>query len=454
MGEAVTARGEESAMRQLLLLLSLTMLVAASASGGGDARKGTMFAQSSFSKADSLWRTDAARDEILPACAVDAGVSHSGEDGSLRITCRDRLEYGGWTCSRDGIKGGSWYRFDAYYLAEGVVEPDRTIVARLDWRTAGDERAGQPEYAYHTEEAGDGWRHVWAVAPAPEDATGVRLELLFGWSPGGTVWWDDVMLAEREAPAPRLVKIATVYHRPSRNASAEENVDEFCEWIDRAAEAKPDIICLPEAITMIGTPLAYDQVAEPIPGPTSRRLGEMARKHSCYIEACYSERDGHGIFNTAILLDRRGELVGTYRKLYVPREEIEGGVTPGSDAPVFDTDFGRVGMMICWDVQFVEPAQRLALKGAEVILLPIWGGDETLIRARAIENHVFVVTSGYDVPSWIVSPDGKTLAEASQASGEEGGIAIAEVDLNHRYIDEWLGNVRARFLKEHREDLR
>lgn len=445
-------------MRQVLLLLSLTTLLAAlpaaSVSGAGDTRKGTMFAQSSFSKADSLWTADAAREEIAPACAVDAGVSRSGEDGSLRITCQDRLEYGGWTHSRDGIEGGRWHRFDAYYLAEGAVEPDRTVVARLDWRTAGDERAGQPEYAYHTEEAGDGWRHVWAVAPAPEDATAVRLELLFGWSPGGTVWWDDVMLAEAEAPARRLVKIATLYHRPSGNASVEENIDEFCEWIDRAAQAKPDIICLPEAITMVGTPLAYDKVAEPIPGPTSRRLGEMAKKHNCYIEACYNERDGRGVFNTAILIDRSGELVGKHRKLYVPREEIEGGVSPGSDAPVFDTDFGRVGMMICWDVQFVEPAERLALKGAEVILLPIWGGNETLIRARAIENHVFVVTSGYDVPSWIISPEGKTLAEASQASGEEGGVAIAEVDLNHRYVDPWLGNVRARFIKEHREDLR
>ncbi len=413
-----------------------------------------MFAQSSFSKADPLWTAYAARDEILPACDVDSGVSRSGEDGSLRISCHDRLQYGGWTCGRDGIKGGSWYRFDAHYLAEGVVEPERTIVARLDWRTPGDDRAGQPEYVYHTEEAGDGWWHVWALAPAPEGATGVRLELLFGWSAGGTVWWDDVMLAEADAPSPRLVKIATLYHRPVGNSSAQENVDEFCEWIDRAAQAKPDIICLPEAITMVGTGLTSEQVAEPIPGPTSRRLGALAKKHNCYIEVCYNEREGQGIYNTAILLDRSGELVGRYRKLYVPREEIEGGVAPGLDSPVFDTDFGRVGMMICWDAQYVEPAQRLALKGAEVILLPIWGGNEALIRARAIENQVFLVTSGYDVPSWIIDPEGKTLAEAPGADGKGSGVAVAEVDLNHRYVDPWLGNVRARFIKEHREDLR
>jgi predicted amidohydrolase len=183
-------------------------------------------------------------------------------------------------------------------------------------------------------------------------------------------------------------------------------------------------------------------------------LGELAKKHNCYIEACYNERDGQGVYNTAVLIDRSGEIAGKYRKLYVPREEIESGITPGLEVPVFDTDFGRVGMMICWDVQYVGPAQLLALRGAEVILLPIWGGNEALIRARAIENQVFVVTSGYDVQSWIIDPEGKTLAVASPVEGEESAIAVAEVDLNRRYVDPWLGNMRARLMKEHREDLR
>jgi predicted amidohydrolase len=413
-----------------------------------------MFAQSSFLDGGKPWRPQAAREEVLPDCAVDSRVSRAGENGSLRIKCQHRVQYGGWTHSQEGINAGSWYRFDAHYLADGVTEERRTVVARLTWRNAAGDPAGQPEYVYHTEEAGGGWRHVWALAPAPEGATQVRLELLFGWSPGGTVWWDDIMLAEAEALPPRPVKIAALYHRPGGNSSAQANVEEFCEWIDKAAEESPDIICLPEGITIIGTGLTMEQVAEPIPGPTSRRLGELARKHNCYIEACYNERDGQAVYNTAILIDRSGELLGKYRKLYVPREEIEGGVTPGRDVPVFDTDFGRVGMMICWDAQYVEPAQRLALGGAEVILLPIWGGHETLIKARAIENQVFMVTSGYDVPSWIIAPDGKILAEASGQDGKEGAIATAEIDLNRRYEDPWVGNVRARFLKEHREDLR
>lgn len=414
----------------------------------------TMFAQSSFSEGRTSWRPEASREDILPDCAVDPMVSRSGSDGSLRIECRRRIQYGGWVHALDGVTAGKWYRFDAHYRAEDVAEERRTVVARLCWQDAAGNPTGQPEYVYHTEDAGGGWRHVWALAPAPDGAARVRLELLFGWSPGGTVWWDDITLSEAEAPAPRTVKVATIYHRPSGNSSAQANVEEFCEWIDKAAEGNPDIICLPEGMTIIGNGLSMEQAAEPIPGPTSRRLGASAKKHHCYIEACYNERDGQAVYNTAILIDRSGELLGKYRKLYVPREEIEAGVTPGLDAPVFDTDFGRVGMMICWDAQYVEPAQRLALAGAEIILLPIWGGNETLVRARAIENQVFVVTSGYDIPSWIVSPEGALLAEASAKDGTAGAVASAEIDLNRRYEDPWVGHVRARFLKEHREDLR
>jgi predicted amidohydrolase len=77
---------------------------------------------------------------------------------------------------------------------------------------------------------------------------------------------------------------------------------------------------------------------------------------------------------------------GKYRKVCLPSEEIDGGITPGKDYPVFDTDFGRVGMMICWDRSYPEVARRLAAQGAEVLLMPIWGGQELLARSRTQEN--------------------------------------------------------------------
>src|SRR5262249_34202416 len=117
---------------------------------------------------------------------------------------------------------------------------------------------------------------------------------------------------------------------------------------------------------------------------------------------------------------------------------------PGRDYPVFDTDFGRVGMMICWDVHFPEVARELAARGAEMILLPIWGGNETLARARAIENQLYVVASGYDFKTAIYDQAGQLLAETSQ----DPAVIVAEVDLNARRLWPWLGDWRARIWRE------
>jgi predicted amidohydrolase len=116
---------------------------------------------------------------------------------------------------------------------------------------------------------------------------------------------------------------------------------------------------------------------------------------------------------------------------------------------VFRTDFGNVGMMICWDVQYADPARALALRGAELVLMPIWGGNQALGKARAIENKVFVASSGYDYPTYVMDPDGEVLAVAR----EDGGVAFTTIDLNRRYLDKWLGDMRGRMRNELRLDV-
>ncbi len=175
----------------------------------------------------------------------------------------------------------------------------------------------------------------------------------------------------------------------------------------------------------------------------------MARRRHAYIIAGLYEREAPAVYNTAVLIDRDGRLAGKYRKVYIPREEIEAGLTPGNSFPVFRTDFGRIGMMICWDSQYADPARALALKGAEVILVPIWDGNATLIKARAIENQVFLVTSTYGDSSLVLDPNGETQAIAT----ENGTVAVATIDLNRRYDDPWLGNMHERFMKELRLDV-
>ena len=288
------------------------------------------------------------------------------------------------------------------------------------------------------------------LVQAPANASVASIELYLFNAPQGTVWWDDVSFEQTAPPSTRSITVASLNLRPSGTKSAAESVRQFVAGVDHAIPGKADIILLPEGITVIGTGKSYVDVSETIPGPTTATLADLARRHSSYIVAGIYEREGEIVYNTAILLDRRGSLVGKYRKVYLPSAEIEGGLTPGNDYPVFKTDFGTIGLMICYDVMFPDPAHALARQGAELILMPIWGGDETLAKARAIENKVYLVASGYDHPTYIMDSEGKRIAAAPQ----HGDAAIATIDLNKRSWDPQLGDMRARRMKEERVDLR
>ncbi|HWB99796.1 MAG TPA: carbon-nitrogen hydrolase family protein [Bryobacteraceae bacterium] len=395
----------------------------------------------------SAWTTWAPRPEIMPRTFVDRVHARSAA-GSLAISGNSNpAAWGGWVHTVSGIQPGTWYHLSAWYRTEGVQYERGQVLARINWVKGEGRRAGQPEYVYASEHQGE-WTRLLLDAPAPTDATGAQIQLFLANAPTSTVWWDEVSFDQIDAPAPRKVIVESINYRPSRQASSSEVVGQFLEQVDRLT-TKADIILLPEGITVVNTGKKYADVAEPVPGPTTARLGEMARKKHAYIVAGIFEREGTAMYNTAVLIDRAGQLLGKYRKVYLPREELEGGLTPGSDYPVFQTDFGKVGMMICWDLQYADPARNLTLRGAELILMPIWGGSEPLGKARAIENQVFLASSGYDYPTYILDPNGEVLSVAQQ----RGTAATATIDLNKRYLDAWLGNMHQRFQKEVRLDL-
>ncbi len=394
------------------------------------------------------WSVWSARTEIAPKTFIDTTHFRTGP-GSLAIGGNSNsAEYGGWEYLASGIAPGHWYRFAAYYRSAGLQSLASQVVTRLDWRTADGKLAGQPDYPYATTPEGE-WTRISLDVPAPESAASVKIELYLANAPQATLWWDDISIEEIPDPGPRQVTVATVKFQPRDTHSAEENLGQFLALIDRDVPAKTDLILLPEGMTATGTGKQDAEMAEPVPGPTTDRLGEVARRRHAYIVAGIYEREGPAVYNTAIFLDREGRLIGKYRKVYLPREEVEAGLTPGNDLPVFRTDFGKVGIMICWDVEYADPARALALKGAEIILLPAADGNATLIKARAIENHAFLVSSTYGKSSLILDPNGEVLADATQ----DGTVAIARIDLNRRYDDAWLGNMHERFMKELRLDL-
>ena len=402
-----------------------------------------------FEKTPAGWTTWTPRPEIAPRFAVDPGAGRNGR-GALRIDgAGNAAAVGSWRRTVDGIAPGRTYRFTAYYRTEGVDHAAQRVSARLIWLDSAGKQARPPDYTLDGESDG-AWKKVEHVAAAPDSASSVQIELTLVWSPKGRVWWDDVRLDEEQSPRQRVVRMAAVYHRPSGTGSREASVEQFCRVIEGASSQRPDFVCLPEGITVIGTGKSYADVSEPVPGPTTARLATLARKMRCYIVAGLYERVGDVVYNTAVLIDRKGELTGKYRKTHLPREEVEAGITPGDTYPVFDTEFGKVGLLICWDLQFPEPARAMAVQGAEILLLPIWGGSEVLAQARAIENHCFMVTSSYDMKTFIVDPSGKVLAEATK----QHPVAVAELQLDRKIIQPWLGDMKARTWKERRADLR
>lgn len=386
------------------------------------------------------------RDEIAPRFRIEK--SGHGGNPSLRIDTRHRSEFGTWKKRVESIRGGATYRFTAWYRTEDVKDERRSVISRLQWLDAKGNGTRPADFVLDVAREGD-WKRVELITPVPTNTVAVEIQLGLGFTDHGHVSWSDMELAPDTSPRDRVVRAMTIAHRPRGTKSAAESLEQFCALAKKHANDKPDIICLPEGATVCGTGKTYAEVAESIPGPSTTRLGALAKELRSYIVAGIYERSGKIVYNTSVLIGREGKLIGKYRKTHLPREEWEAGITPGDEYPIFDTEFGKVGMMICWDLQFPEPARAMAAKGAEIILLPIWGGSDVLAQARAIENHIFLISSSYDMRTFIVDPAGKVLAEATK----DKPVATAELFLDRKIIQPWLGDMKTRTWKERRVDL-
>ncbi|MEC7566826.1 MAG: carbon-nitrogen hydrolase family protein [Planctomycetota bacterium] len=413
------------------------------------------------------WNPKTPRSEIAPDFAYAPKGGPDGQ-GSFIISSNHQNGSFGWFEKSFAIQGGQYYHFTALQKTRGAKLPRRTAVIRILWRDAKGNKVrhqdpstasystgtlppAEPEYPSIVRVLGNGWSQVEGIYQVPPDATQGIVELSYRWEARAKVEWADVKLIPTTPPPPRKVKLATVHFKPDGGNSNLEKCKLFEPLIAEAAEKGADIIVLPETLTFYGRKLTYADCAESIPGESTEYFGSLAKKYNLYIVAGLLEREGRLIYNVAALIDPAGKVTGTYRKVTLPRGEIEGGITPGDAYPVFETRFGKVGMMICYDGFFPEVARELSNNGAEVICWPVWGCNPLLGAARACENHVFVISSTYtDVErNWMITAvygrDGQVLTQAE----EFGEVIITEVDLNRPLHWTSLGDFKAQ-LNSHR----
>jgi predicted amidohydrolase len=240
-------------------------------------------------------------------------------------------------------------------------------------------------------------------------------------------------------------------------------VEAACLMVQEAAGKGVDIVCFPEVCLTPFFPNRliddYEKYFLTLPSPVTAPLLALAREKKVMLILGYAERDGAYFYNSAAVFDRSGSHVGTYRKTHIPAyfpNELRGGTgsyekfyfAAGAGLPVFELEGIRFGIQICNDRLYPEPSRRLALKGAEIIFMPIayatYGNDEFRVaiwdlplQARAFDNGVFVVAANrvgdengrrHIGKSTIVNPlGGRIMKQAGMAAPE---LLVAELDLD------------------------
>ena len=248
----------------------------------------------------------------------------------------------------------------------------------------------------------------------------------------------------------------------SSDTNIEANLQRAAEYIKRAADHGASLVITPENTAMLGPQFHKVELAEPLNGKTASFFSSLADELNIHLligsiaEQKVDEKgliDPKHCYNTSLLFNPNGDLIATYRKIHLFDVDVSGGLTinesdsicPGQDLVVAETDLGRIGLSICYDLRFPEMYRALVDQGAEILVVPsaftlTTGKDHwhTLLRARAIECQSWVLAPGqwgqHDAKgmrqsyghSVIIDPWGHVVAD----KGHGEGVCYAEIDLS------------------------
>jgi predicted amidohydrolase len=178
---------------------------------------------------------------------------------------------------------------------------------------------------------------------------------------------------------------------------------------------------------------SVESIAQTLDGPIVTAVAERARRYRTYATAPVLLRRDGCVYNSVVMLDRQGAPVGTYDKAFpvlMGDGSLEYGITPGREFPVFDLDFGRVGVQICWDIAFEAGWQALADQDAELVVFPTNPASLVGLRGRAWRHGYYIAASTVAPPAALVSPTGGVVGTTSA----DREVLVARLDLDFRVL--------------------
>lgn len=227
----------------------------------------------------------------------------------------------------------------------------------------------------------------------------------------------------------RPIKVATVSHRPASGSDTPAGLDRLMgqagTYLERAARMGAELVAFPECYPQLAVTDLFHH-AEPSEGGSLPRIRELARKHAIHVVWPRAEYDpDRGLRNTSILIDPRGEVLGLYDKMFPTVGEMEKGVVPGTDAPCFDTDFGRVGLLICFDLNFPEVRQALLRGKPDLVVFSSMYRGGLQLQALAFELGAYVLSAVSSELGVVVDRCGRVLKESTYEA-----LAVAPINTN------------------------
>ena len=234
-----------------------------------------------------------------------------------------------------------------------------------------------------------------------------------------------------------------------------KSLEEIAKVVDSEGSQGADLIALPE--TWRGQ---NDQGSEEtLSGPTVTAMAALAKKHRTYIVCPIDRKDGNHRLNSAVLLDRSGQVVTVYNKIFpwFPEFRVTPPVKPGQEVAVHQADFGRLGLAICFDIDFPEVWQGLADNGAELVMWPSAYSGGNALKAHALMHHYYIATATQTPDCTVYDITGEELLYQKSA---EVNVSRITLDLDRGVYDrdaidgrQKCGERKEKLLKEHGDDV-